>query len=297
MLQFKLNAIHPEFSLTLSFAIPKVINLEMLLHRFDRLHGRRLTRRNRMTLLLGKRSRTKGGACFLETPFLSRPGHLKATLKTFISCYRTSGPWSWFESPRKPNASSISTPSWRAFEGLLEVLWRGFWMLKFRRVAIRGAQPSARLCEEICLSEGSAGGLSKGSAGSLRGFCGVSAGFCGGPRDFPRFSGVVTLCLWPSGTVGLKGPSADPFEKPSKTLQKPFRDLFRDLFRDPFWGLGFCSRNESLEATRPTKVAQISIFLGVVLLHLPCETSEARFWQFNAFSTYAHGLSVVFSQF
>ena len=42
------------------------------------------------------------------------------------------------------------------------------------------------------------GGLSEGSAGSLRGLCGVSAGFCGGPRDFPRFSGgsdpmLVTL--------------------------------------------------------------------------------------------------------
>ena len=39
---------------------------------------------------------------------------------------------------------------------------------------MRGAQPSARLSEEICLSEGSAGvseraprGLSEGSAGSL----------------------------------------------------------------------------------------------------------------------------------
>ena len=39
------------------------------------------------------------------------------------------------------------------------------------------------------------GGLSEGSAGSLRGFCGVSVGFCGGPRDFPRVPGVVTLCL------------------------------------------------------------------------------------------------------
>ena len=44
-------------------------------------------------------------------------------------------------------------------------------ILKFWRVTIRGAQPSARLSEEICLSEGSAGvsqrplrGLSEGSA-------------------------------------------------------------------------------------------------------------------------------------
>ena len=49
-------------------------------------------------------------------------------------------------------------------------------ILKFRRVTIRGAQPSARPSEEICLSEGSAWvsqralrGLSEGSAGSLRG--------------------------------------------------------------------------------------------------------------------------------
>ena len=63
-------------------------------------------------------------------------------------------------------------------------------LLKFRRVTIRGAQPSARLSEEICLSEGSAGvsqralrGLSEGSAGSLRGFCGALRG----SRDFPRF--------------------------------------------------------------------------------------------------------------
>ena len=68
-------------------------------------------------------------------------------------------------------------------------------VLKFRRVTIRGAQPSARLSEKICLSEGSAGvspralrGLSEGSAGSLRGSAGVR-------EENPRFSGVVTLCL------------------------------------------------------------------------------------------------------
>ena len=53
------------------------------------------------------------------------------------------------------------------------------------REALRGNLPLRGLCR----------GLSEGSAGSLRGFCGVSAGFCGGPRNFPRFSGVVTLCL------------------------------------------------------------------------------------------------------
>ena len=56
------------------------------------------------------------------------------------------------------------------------------------REALRGNLPLRGLC----------GGLSEGSAGSLRGFCGVSAGFCGGPRDFPRVSGgsdpmLVTL--------------------------------------------------------------------------------------------------------
>ena len=53
--------------------------------------------------------------------------------------------------------------------------------LRFRRFTIQGAQPSARLSEEICLSEGSQGPL----RGPLRGFCGVSAGLCGGPRKFP----------------------------------------------------------------------------------------------------------------
>ena len=56
------------------------------------------------------------------------------------------------------------------------------------REALRGNFPLRGLC----------GGLSEGSAGSLRGFCRVSAGFCGGPRDFPRVFGgsdpmLVTL--------------------------------------------------------------------------------------------------------
>ena len=52
-------------------------------------------------------------------------------------------------------------------------------ILEFRRVTVRGAQPSAaRLSEEICLSHGSQGPL----RGSLRGFCGVSAGLCRGLR-------------------------------------------------------------------------------------------------------------------
>ena len=51
---------------------------------------------------------------------------------------------------------------------------------------MRGAQPSARLSEEICLSKGSAGvsqralrGRSEGSAGSLRGSAGVRGIFRG----------------------------------------------------------------------------------------------------------------------
>ena len=68
---------------------------------------------------------------------------------------------------------------------------------KFRRVTIRGAQPSARLSEEICLSEGSAGGSARALRGLSEGSAG-SAGLCGGPRDFPRVFGgsdpmLVTL--------------------------------------------------------------------------------------------------------
>ena len=53
-------------------------------------------------------------------------------------------------------------------------------LLEFRRVTIWGAQPSARLSEEICLSEGSPGslrGLCGVSPGALRGLSGGSAGF------------------------------------------------------------------------------------------------------------------------
>ena len=49
-----------------------------------------------------------------------------ANFKTFISCYRTPGPWNWFLSPGKPNASSIVTPSWKVFEGFLKAFGRGF---------------------------------------------------------------------------------------------------------------------------------------------------------------------------
>ena len=46
--------------------------------------------------------------------------------KIFISCYRTPGAWNWFLSPGKRNASSTSTPSWKAFKGFLKAFWRGF---------------------------------------------------------------------------------------------------------------------------------------------------------------------------
>ena len=57
------------------------------------------------------------------------------------------------------------------------------------REALRGNLPLRGFC----------GGLSKGSAG----LCGVLRGswILG---IFRGFSGVVTLCLWPSGTVGIK---------------------------------------------------------------------------------------------
>ena len=52
-------------------------------------------------------------------------------------------------------------------------------LLKFRRVTIRGAQPSARLSEGNLPLRGLCGGLSEGSAGSLRGFCGALRGSVG----------------------------------------------------------------------------------------------------------------------
>ena len=101
------------------------------------------------------------------------PLPLPRVLKTHLNCESVS--------PQKPS---------RVF--LLHPLGS---FLKFQRVTIRGAQPSARLSEEICLSEGSAGvspralrGLSEGSAGSLHGSARVR-------RIFRGFSGVVTLCL------------------------------------------------------------------------------------------------------
>ena len=78
---------------------------------------------------------------------------------------------------------------------------------KFWRVTIRGAQPSARLSEEIASQRA----LRK----SLRGLCGVSprvlrglsegsAGFCGGPRDFPRVFGGSNPVLVTIGTCWTK---------------------------------------------------------------------------------------------
>ena len=56
-------------------------------------------------------------------------------------------------------------------------------ILKFRRVTIRGAQPSARLSEEICLSEGSVGVSQRALRGSLQGLCRVSPGLLGNGRN------------------------------------------------------------------------------------------------------------------
>ena len=64
------------------------------------------------------------------------------------------------------------------------------------REALRGNLPLRGLC----------GGLSEGSAGSLRGFCGVSAGFCGGPRDFPRvFGGSDPMLVTLGNLEGVAG--------------------------------------------------------------------------------------------
>ena len=66
-------------------------------------------------------------------------------------------------------------------------IWDVFFqhVLKLRRVTIRGAQPSARLPEEICLSKGCAGVFPR----ALRGLSEDSAGLCGVLRDSPRFVG------------------------------------------------------------------------------------------------------------
>ena len=68
--------------------------------------------------------------------------------------------------------------------GLFVWISRGSCSKVPERVTIRAAQPSARLSEEIASQ--------RALRGSLRGLCGGPLwGFCG-----------VTLCLWPSGTVG-----------------------------------------------------------------------------------------------
>ena len=72
---------------------------------------------------------------FWEVPGLSRvprssrrlPRTSLSVVKTFISWYRTSGPWNWFLSLGKPKASSTSTPSWKIFDGFLKACSGGFW--------------------------------------------------------------------------------------------------------------------------------------------------------------------------
>ena len=66
---------------------------------------------------------------------------------------------------------------------------------KVLELSIRGAQPSSRLSEEICLSEGSPGVSPRVVRGSLRGFYGALRGSAGFRGIFRGLSGVVTLCL------------------------------------------------------------------------------------------------------
>ena len=110
--------------------------------------------------------------------------------------------------------------------------------LKFPTVTILGAQCAARLSEEICLSEGSAGVSQRALRGSLQGFCGVSArvlrGSAGVRGTFRRFFGgsdpmLVTLGNCWTGAFS-KLPILDPLLRtllrtlpPSKTpLQNTF---------------------------------------------------------------------------
>ena len=89
------------------------------------------------------------------------------------------------------------------------------------REALRGNLPLRGLC----------GGLSEGSTGSLRGFCGVSAGFCGGPRDFPRVFGgsdpmlvtpltLQSLLFWKKQGFSPQKARVFLFAEPLKSLEK-----------------------------------------------------------------------------
>ena len=84
-------------------------------------------------------------------------------------------------------------------------------VLKFRRVRLSEGHNPPRGSPRNLPLRGLCGGLSEGSAGvsqrALRGLCGVSPrvlrGSAAGVREiFRGSSGVVTLCLWPWGTVG-----------------------------------------------------------------------------------------------
>ena len=150
------------------------------------------------------------------TAFLFFFFYFFAIFGVFFPC----GPFSIFQpmffSPfsRFGTFSILYQAAWHATPGpiSLKVAGRGTKMdtghqvsnSKVPRVTIRGAQPSARLSEEIYLSEGSAKvsqralrGLSEGWT-VLRGLSEGSAGLCGGLRAFLRFCGdsdpmLVTL--------------------------------------------------------------------------------------------------------
>ena len=134
-------------------------------------------------------------------------------------------------SPPQKNVPEIWREFWRIFwihkikAQKFQGKFRSNFFLEFRRVTIRGAQPSARLSEEICLSEGSAGvpqralrGLSEGSAGSLRSSAGVRRIF----RDFPRFfegsdpmlvRTLVAPCGWEFNRGGGRGWESQPLSR------------------------------------------------------------------------------------
>ena len=82
------------------------------------------------------------------------------------------------------------------------------------REALRGNLPLRGLC----------GGLSEGSAGSLRGLCGVSAGFCGGPWDFLRVSGGSDPMLVTLGNCWTNSLLEAPSHKPNRPALQALED-------------------------------------------------------------------------
>ena len=137
------------------------------------------------------------------------------------------------------------------------------------REALRGNLPLRGLCR----------GLSKGSAGSLRGFCGVSAGLCRVPRDFPRVSGGVTLSLWPFGTAGKTGGTIKP------PLRYPLIRIFSVLVLSQFLAKKRTSARNSLLFWL---FARYSLLFFGRLQGIPClfwsfTRHSLLFWSFSPF--------------